>query len=136
MSYWLVKSEPDVYPFEQLQKDGRTNWDGVRNYQARIHLRAMKAGDLVLYYHSNEGKAVVGIARVVREAYQDPTTDEDWSAVDIEPVKPFVAPVTLAAMRKMRPLAKMVMLKSGRLSVSPVTKGQFDALLAAGKTTL
>src|ERR1700752_2760335 len=97
--HWLIKSEPSKYSFEQLVADGRTRWDGVRNFAARNHLRAMKKGDLCLYYHSNEGKAGVGVARVVREAYQDPTTEEDFSAVDIEPVRPFARAVSLDELR-------------------------------------
>src|SRR5580658_6082166 len=107
MAHWLIKSEPDKYPFEQLVKDGKTRWDGVRNFTARNNLRAMKKGDLALYYHSNEGKAVVGIAEVVREHYQDPTSDGDFSAVDFAPVKPLVEPVTLAQMKSTPKLANM-----------------------------
>ena len=136
MAYWLIKSEPDKYPFDQLVKDKKTRWDGVRNYTARNNLRAMKKGDLALYYHSNEGKAVVGVAEVVREHYQDPTTDGDYSAVDFAPVKALSAPVTLAQMREMPKLAKMMILKQGRLSVSPVTPAEFETVLAAGKTKL
>jgi predicted RNA-binding protein with PUA-like domain len=136
MAYWLIKSEPDKYPFDQLVKDKKTRWDGVRNFTARNNLRAMKTGDLALYYHSNEGKAVVGIAKVVREAYQDPTSDGDFSAVDFAPVKALREPVTLAAMREMPKLAKMTVLRQGRLSVSPVTAAEFDAVLAAGQTKL
>jgi predicted RNA-binding protein with PUA-like domain len=136
MAHWLIKSEPDKYPFEQLVKDGKTRWDGVRNFTARNNLRAMKKGDLALYYHSNEGKAVVGIAEVVREHYQDPTSDGDFSAVDFAPVKPLVEPVTLAQMKSTPKLANMTVLKQGRLSVSPVTPAEFEAVLAAGKTKL
>jgi predicted RNA-binding protein with PUA-like domain len=137
MAYWLIKSEPDKYPFEQLVKDGRTRWDGVRNFTARNNLRAMKKGDLALYYHSNEGKDVVGVAEVVKEAYPDPTAEGgDFSAVDFAPVKALAQPVTLADMKTMPKLAGMVLLKQGRLSVSPVTKVEFDAVLAAGKTKL
>jgi predicted RNA-binding protein with PUA-like domain len=136
MAFWLIKSEPDKYPFDQLVKDKKTRWDGVRNYTARNNLRAMKKGDLALYYHSNEGKAVVGVAEVVREHYQDPTTDGDYSAVDFAPVKALSAPVTLAQMREMPKLAKMMILKQGRLSVSPVTPAEFEAVLTAGKTKL
>ena len=136
MAYWLIKSEPDKYPFEQLVKDGKTRWDGIRNYTARNNLRAMKKGDLALYYHSNEGKAVVGIAEVVREHYQDPTTDADYSAVDFAPVKALSQPVTLAQMKASPKLSSMTVLKQGRLSVSPVTAGEFQAVLAAGKTKL
>jgi predicted RNA-binding protein with PUA-like domain len=136
MKYWLIKSEPDAYPFDQLVKDKRTVWDGVRNFEARNNLRSMSVGDLALYYHSNEGKAVVGVARVARAAYQDPKTSEDFSAVDIEPVTAFVQPVTLSDMRAMPRLKQMVMLKKGRLSVSPVTQVEFATVLAAGKTRL
>jgi predicted RNA-binding protein with PUA-like domain len=136
MSYWLIKSEPDVYPWGELVADGKTSWEGVRNFEARNNLRAMKKGDTVLFYHSNEGKAVVGIAKVVREAYQDPTSDGDFSAVDFAPVKALREPVTLAAMREMPKLAKMTVLRQGRLSVSPVTAAEFDAVLAAGQTKL
>lgn len=136
MNYWLIKSEPTVYPFSQLVKDKKTTWDGVRNFEARNNLRAMKTGDLALFYHSNEGKAVVGIAKVAREAYQDPTTEEDWSVVDFAPVKPLTEPVTLDVMRTLPKLSHMVVLKKGRLSVSPVTKAEFGAVLAEGKTKL
>lgn len=136
MAYWLIKSEPDVYSFAQLVKDKKTAWSGVRNYAARLHLRAMKKGDLALYYHSNTDKAVVGVAKVVREQYQDPTTKDDWTAVDFAPVKAVTSAVTLDAIREHPKLKDMVLLKQGRLSVSPVTKAEFDAILAAGKTTL
>jgi len=133
-SHWLIKSEPSAYAFEQLVADGKTAWTGVRNYTARNNLRAMKKGDLCLYYHSNEGKAVVGVARVVREAYPDPTSeDEDWSAVDVEPVRALARPVPLDAMREHRVLGKMMMFRQGRLSVVPVTKEEFDAVLELGK---
>jgi predicted RNA-binding protein with PUA-like domain len=136
MAYWLIKSEPDKYPFEQLVNDKKTAWDGVRNFTARNNLRAMKEGDLVLFYHSNEGKAVVGVARVVREHYPDPTTDGDFSAVDFAPVKALAAPVTLEQMRAMPKLAHLKILKQGRLSVAPVTPVEFDTVLAAGNTKL
>ena len=135
-AYWIVKSEPSVYPFEKLVADGLTTWDGVRNFEARNNLRAMKKGDQVLFYHSNEGKAVVGIARVARKAYPDPTSDEDWSVVDIEPVKALAQPVTLAEMKEKKAFAKMALIKKSRLSVSPVTKTELDAVLAAAKTKL
>jgi predicted RNA-binding protein with PUA-like domain len=131
--HWLIKSEPYKYSFEQLVADGRATWDGVRNFEARNNLRAMKKGDLCLYYHSNEGKAVVGIARVAREAYQDPTTKDEWSAVDVEPAKRLPRPVTLEEIRTHRPLAKMMILRRPRLSVSPVNKAEFDAVLALAK---
>jgi predicted RNA-binding protein with PUA-like domain len=133
---WLVKSEPSVYPWSKLVEEGSAVWDGVRNFEARNNLRAMKKGDLLLFYHSNEGKDVVGVARVKREAYQDPTTTGDWSVVEIEPVKPLARPVTLDEMRGMKALASMAILKKSRLSVSPVTKAELAAVLAAGKTKL
>ena len=130
MSYWLVKSEPSAYSWDDLVRDGRTDWTGVRNYQARNNLKSMKKGDLVLYYHSNEGLAIVGIAKVVKESYQDPTTDDDrWVAVDIEPVKPLKSPVTLGGIKKEKSLQNIALLKQGRLSVVPVTKGEYDAIL-------
>jgi predicted RNA-binding protein with PUA-like domain len=135
-SYWLVKSEPSTYSWSKLVDEKKAVWDGVRNFEARNNLRAMKKDDLVFFYHSNEGKAVVGVARVKREAYQDPTTKDDWSVVDLEPVKPLARPVTLEEMREMKALANMVVVKKSRLSVSPVTKDEFDAVLAAGKTKL
>jgi predicted RNA-binding protein with PUA-like domain len=130
---WLVKSEPFKYPFEQLVRDGKTVWDGVRNYEARNNLRAMKKGDPCLFYHSNEGKAVVGLARVAREAYPDPTSDEDWSAVDIEPVRALRHPVTLDAMREHRLLKNMMIFRRARLSVVPVTSEELETVLSLGK---
>lgn len=133
---WLVKSEPSVYPWSKLVAEGSAVWDGVRNFEARNNLRAMKKGDLVLFYHSNEGKDVVGVARVKGEAYQDPTTKDDWSVVDIEPVKALTRPVTLDEMRGIKALANMALLKKSRLSVSPVTSSELEAVLAAGETKL
>ncbi len=127
--HWLIKSEPDKYPFATLVRDGKTRWDGVRNFAARNNLRAMTAGDLCLYYHSNEGKAVVGVARVAREAYQDPTTEADFSAVDVEAVRALARPVTLEEIKKHRALQNMVMLRLPRLSVAPVSKEEFDLIL-------
>jgi predicted RNA-binding protein with PUA-like domain len=132
--YWLIKSEPYKYPYSQLEKDGVTTWDGVRNFEARNNLRAMKKGDLALFYHSNEGKEIVGIARVRRTAYQDPSTKEDWSAVDFEPYKALKSPVTLADVRNDPALQEMQLVRRSRLSVVPVTEGEFSAILAAGKT--
>jgi len=128
--HWLVKSEPSAYSYEQLVADGRTAWTGVRNFEARNNLRAMKKGDLLLFYHSNEGKAVVGVAKVVREAYQDATTKDDWSAVDVEPVKALKRPVTLDEMRSDRTCSKMMLFRRTRLSVVPVTTAEFEAVLA------
>ncbi len=133
--YWLMKSEPFKYSFAQLVKDGSTMWDGVRNYEARNHMRAMKAGDLVLFYHSNEGKSVVGVARIKREAYEDPTAPgEDWSVVDVEPVMQVKAPVSLDAIRAEADLADIALLKRSRLSVVPISKAHFDRILKMGKT--
>ncbi len=134
-SYWLVKSEPFKYAWDELVKDGSTYWDGVRNYSARNNLRAMRKGDLVLYYHSNEGKEVVGIARVTRESYPDPTTDDErWLVVDVEPVKALAEPVSLAAIKGDPKLREMALVRQSRLSVMPVTKPEFDRVLKLGKT--
>jgi predicted RNA-binding protein with PUA-like domain len=132
-AHFLVKSEPSVYPFDRLVTEGRTSWDGVRNFEARNNLRAMKKGDLLLFYHSNEGKAVVGVARVAREAYPDPTTDEDWSVVDVEPVKALKRPVTLDEMRAHKLLGKMMIFRRSRLSVVPVTDEEFDTVVELGR---
>ncbi|HEY8089886.1 MAG TPA: EVE domain-containing protein [Polyangiaceae bacterium] len=132
---WLIKSEPSAYSFEHLVKDGSTAWTGVRNFTARNNLRAMKSGDVCLFYHSNEGKAVVGTAKVVREAYRDPTQDEgeDFSAVDVAPGKAFARPVTLDEMRAHPLLGKMVIFKQSRLSVVPVTDQELATVVALGK---
>ncbi|MCU0417516.1 MAG: EVE domain-containing protein [Cytophagaceae bacterium] len=131
MNHWLVKSEPFKYPFEQLIKDKKTCWDGVRNYQARNNLKAMKKGDLLLFYHSNEGKAIVGIAKVIKEAYQDPTTDETaWVVVDIAPVKKLKKEVTLDQLRQEPRLQHMEFNRLARLSVQQVKKEEFDIVLA------
>jgi predicted RNA-binding protein with PUA-like domain len=130
MNYWLIKSEPFKYSFDQLLKDKKTFWEGVRNYQARNNLRAMKKGDLMLFYHSNEGKEVVGIAKVVGEAYQDPTTDDtNWVVVDVAPVKKLKNPVTLAMVKADKRLAQMSLVTSMRLSVQPVKREEFDLIL-------
>ena len=135
MARWLIKSEPGVYAWEDLVRDGRTSWDGVRNAQARNALRAMRAGDLCLYYHSGAERRVVGVAEVVREAYPDPTAnDGDWCAVDVAPAFPLKGAVPLAAIRAEPSLAGMVLLKQGRLSVSPVSDPEFGRILALGKT--
>ena len=134
-SYWLVKSEPFKYSWDQFVKDGSTYWDGVRNYGARNNLRAMKLGDAVFYYHSNEGKEVVGIARVTGEAYQDPTTDGDWSVVDLEPVKPMKEFVTLKTIKADKALAEVALIKQSRLSVMPIEKSHFERILKLGKTS-
>lgn len=132
-SYWLVKSEPGTYAWAQLVADGGTVWDGVRNPLARQHLAAMRRGDLVLYYHSNVGKEVVGIARVAREAHPDPK-DPKWLAVDVEPVKPLATPVSLAAIKADAKLAGLALIRQSRLSVMPVAKEHFERILALGGT--
>lgn len=137
MQYWLIKSEPDVYSFQQLIVDGSTRWDGVRNYQARNHLRAMRTGDLCLYYHSNIGLEVVGIARVIREHYPDPTADKgDWSAVDVEPVCALKRPVPLATLKAHPALQHIGLVRNPRLSVMPLTEEEFRLVLQLGQTSL
>ena len=133
---FLVKSEPFVYSFDQLLADEKTSWDGVRNYEARNAMRAMKKGDTLLYYHSNEGKEIVGIARVTKEAYQDPTTDGDWSSVEIAPVKKVEKPVSLATIKAHPLLSKMALVKRSRISVVPVTTAELAAVLKLARTTL
>ncbi|HXB91975.1 MAG TPA: EVE domain-containing protein [Puia sp.] len=136
MAYWLVKSEPSVYSYDQLEKDKGTCWSGVRNYAARIHLKAMKKGDEVFYYHSNEGTEIVSIAKVSKEFYQDPTTDDDaWVAVDLKPYKRLKKPVSLAQIKADKRLANMALVRLGRLSVQPVTDKEWDIVLemAGGK---
>ena len=134
MNYWLVKSEPSKYPWDQFVKDKCTYWDGVRNYQARNNLNAMKKDDAVLFYHSNEGLAVVGIARVVKEAYQDPTTDDQrWVVVDLEPSEPLQQPVTLNDMKQDKRLQNIGLIRQGRLSVMPLTQEEFTVIVAKGK---
>jgi len=133
MNYFLVKSEPDAYSWDQLNEDGSTFWDGVRNYEARNNLKAMKKGDLLLYYHSNIGKEVVGVARVIKEYYQDPTTDDDrWVAVDIEPVEALKRPVTLKMIKEDSFLQDMALVKQSRLSVMPVKREEFDRIIEMG----
>jgi predicted RNA-binding protein with PUA-like domain len=135
MNYWLVKSEPEAYSWAQFVRDGRTAWTGVRNFAARNHLRAMKKGDLVCFYHSVTGKAVVGLARVVRAAYPDATAAEgDWSCVDLAPVRPLKLPVTLEMIKADEVLSALPLVKQSRLSVSPLTPAQFARLLALSGT--
>ena len=136
MATWLIKSEPSVYPWDRFTREGKAVWDGVRNFEARKNLRAMKKGELCLFYHSSEGKEIVGGARVRKEAYQDPTTDEDWSAVDVEPVAPLAATVGLAAIKKHKVLKGMALVKRSRLSVVPVTKEELAAVLELSGTKL
>ncbi|CAN5818418.1 EVE domain-containing protein [soil metagenome] len=129
MAHWLIKSEPFKYSWDQFVKEKKTFWDGVRNYAARINLRAMKKGDEVFFYHSNEGMEIVGIAKVSKEAYQDPTTTEDWSAVDFIPHKKLKKHVTLAQLKADKRLANMGLVRIGRLSVSPVTDEEWDIIM-------
>lgn len=132
-SYWLVKQEPGAYPWEQFLRDGRAAWTGVRNFQARNHLRAMKKSDAVLYYHSVTGKAVMGIAEVVREAYPDPTAESgDWSCVDLVPKKSLHRPVPLEWIKTQPVLADISLLRQSRLSVMPLSKGAFETIVAEG----
>lgn len=136
-SYWLMKSEPFKYAWDDLVKDGRTHWDGVRNYEARNNLAAMKQDDLALYYHSNEGKQVVGVARIVREAYPDPTSDDErWVVVDVAPVGPLAEPVSLADIKADPKLQDMALIRRSRLSVVPVTADEFRQVLKKGATKL
>ena len=133
MNFWLVKSEPFKYSWDDLVKDGRTYWDGVRNYQARNNLRAMKNEDLVLYYHSNKGLEIVGVAKVVRESYQDPTTNDDrWVVVDLEPVCALNCPVSLSQIKSNKQLKDIALIKQSRLSVMPVTKTEYDIIIKEG----
>jgi predicted RNA-binding protein with PUA-like domain len=130
MNYWLVKSEPFKYSWDQLVKDKKTFWDGVRNYAARNNLRDMKKGDEVFYYHSNEGMEVVGIAMVAKESYQDPTTeDKNWVVVDLKPVKKLKKPVTLAEVKATPKLGNMELVKNSRLSVQKVTPDEWKEVL-------
>ena len=130
MAYWLVKSEPFKYSWDQFEKDKQTFWDGVRNYAARIHLKAMKKGEEVLFYHSNEGLAIVGIAKVAKEHYPDPTTeDEAWVAVDLKPYKKLKKPVTLEQVKADKRLANMALVRLGRLSVQPVTDDEWKVIM-------
>jgi len=135
MHHWLVKSEPDVYPWSDFVKEGRTAWTGVRNYQARINLRAMKKGDPVLFYHSGADKKVVGLARVEREAYPDPTAKEgDWVCVDLVAVEPLAGGVSLQAVKADRVLRTASLVTHGRLSVSPLTPEQYRRILELGRS--
>lgn len=130
MNYWLVKSEPHVYPLDQLKKDGSTCWDGIRNFQARNNLRAMRQGDLCLYYHSNKGREIVGLARVIREAYPEPGQDDpNWFAVDLAFEERFPAPLTLEEMKSVPALAGLELIRQSRLSVCAVKPEEFNLIL-------
>ncbi|GAC1707444.1 MAG: EVE domain-containing protein [Flavisolibacter sp.] len=131
MNYWLIKSEPSSYSWEQLEKDHKTSWTGVRNYAARIHLRAMKKGDEVFYYHSNEGMEIVGIAKITKQAYPDPTTgDPSWVCVDIKPFKKLKYPVSLKQIKAEKNLKQMALIRISRLSVQPVSQEEWKVILA------
>jgi predicted RNA-binding protein with PUA-like domain len=131
--YWMVKQEPETYSWSDFVSEGRTDWTGVRNYQARNNLREMKGGDRVLFYHSGKDKAVVGIAEVVSSAYPDPTADDpQWVAVDLKPVKPLSLPVPLPAIRYDKRLSGLPLIRQSQLSVMPLTKDEFDVIVAMG----
>jgi predicted RNA-binding protein with PUA-like domain len=133
MAYWLVKSEPAKYSWKQFEKDKQTFWDGVRNYAARNHLKSMKKGDEVLFYHSNEGLEIVGIAKVAKEAYQDPTTDDEaWVVVDLKPYKRIKEPVSLEKIKADKRLSNMALVRLGRLSVQPVTENEWNIVMEMG----
>lgn len=130
MAYWLIKSEPFKYSWEQFEKDGKTFWDGVRNYAARNNLREMRKGDQLFFYHSNEGLEIVGIAEVVKESYQDPTTEEEaWVVVDVKPRKKLETPVTLKQIKADPRLKNMALLRLSRLSVQPVTPEEWSIIM-------
>jgi len=132
--YWLVKSEPSKYSWDKFVEDKRTYWDGVRNYTARNNLKAMKKGDEVFFYHSQEGLEIVGIANVAKEAYQDPTTDDtNWVVVDLKPMKKMKKPVTLATIKADKRLEGISLVKQGRLSVCPITDEEWDIILQLGE---
>jgi predicted RNA-binding protein with PUA-like domain len=134
MNYWLVKSEPFKYSWERFLKDGWTYWDGVRNYQARNNLKKMKKGDSVLFYHSNEGLEVVGISKVINEFYQDPTIDDPrWVVVDLKPVETVKKPISLDELKKDKRLKNIALIKQSRLSVMPLTKEEFEIIVAKGR---
>lgn len=136
-SCWLVKSEPSAYAWADLVRDKRTRWDGVRNFEARNNLRAMRKGDRVLYYHSGEGKQIVGVAKVVGEGYADPTaTEGDWTAVDLAPHKALARPVTLAELKADKTLVNLALVRKPRISVVPIRADELDRILALAQTTL
>lgn len=135
--FWLVKQEPEAYSWDTFVGDGLTDWTGIRNFQARNNLRAMKKGDFVLFYHSVSDKSVVGIAQVKREAYPDDTAEDgDWSAVDLVPLKAMREPVSLDAIKTDAGLRDMALIKQSRLSVMPLTKAQFERILKLGRTKI
>jgi len=134
-SYWMVKQEPETYSWSDFVKDGRTDWSGVRNYQARNNLREMKIADRVLFYHSGKDKAVVGLAEVVKSAYPDPTADDpQWVAVDLKPIKPLATAVPLPAIRYDKRLSQLPLIRQSQLSVMSLTKEEFDVIVAMGNS--
>lgn len=132
MNYWLVKSEPSTFSWERFVKDKKAVWDGVRSYPGRKNLRAMQKGDMVLFYHSMEGQEVVGMAKVSKEAYQDPTTEDDWSAVDLVPVKALKKSVTLAQIKAEKKLQNVYLVKQPRLSVMPLEEKEYELIVKMG----
>jgi predicted RNA-binding protein with PUA-like domain len=133
MNYWIIKTEPSAYSWDKFVAEGKSMWDGVRNYQARNNMMAMKEGDLVLFYHSNEGKEIVGMAKVTKEHYPDPTTDDPrWVVVEFEPVQQFKKPVTLAMLKADERFANVSLVRQGRLSVLPIKREEFDLILGLG----
>ena len=132
MNYWMVKQEPEAYSWNDFVKDGSTDWTGVRNFQARNNLRAMKVGDKVLFYHSVNGKEVVGIAEVSKEGFPDPT-DEKWTAVELKPLKPLKKPVSLAQIKSNLALANIKLIRQSQLSVMPLTKDEYHEILSMSK---
>jgi len=132
MNYWMVKQEPEAYSWDDFVKDGKTDWTGVRNFQARNNLKAMKTGDKVLFYHSVSGKEVVGIAEVSKEGFPDPT-DQAWTAVELKPSKPLKKPVTLAQIKSNLALANIKLVRQSQLSVMPLTKDEFNEILSMSK---
>ena len=137
MNYWLIKSEPFKYSWDQFVNDGQTFWDGVRNYQARNNLKAMQKGDLLFWYHSNEGMEIVGIAKLVKEYYQDPTTeDPNWVVVDVKPLKKLKKPVSLSQVKAKESLSQMALVRLGRLSVQPVTEDEWNIVMDMAETEM
>ena len=135
MNYWMVKQEPETYSWDDFVSDGRTDWSGVRNYQARNNLRQMKVGDKVLFYHSGKEKAVVGLAEVVKSAYPDPTAnDSQWVAVDLKPTKALGTPVPLAAIRYDKRLSQLPLIRQSQLSVMSLDKDEFDVIVGMGNS--
>ena len=137
MNYWLLKSDPETYGWPHLERDKKTDWTGVRNFQARKHLQNMRTGDLALFYHSQTDKAVVGVAKIIKEAYPDKTaTEAHWVAVDIAPLKPFKNPVTLQQIKDEKSLSEIHLVRQARLSVMPLDKKHFDRICQMGETEI